>query len=509
MSFKPSFDRGGMYIYPWYIADLTATKDVKQIIGANVKEAFIYIKNDFFSGFHDYESADMIGKAVLEKTIEDTKFLNKSLAEIYKHSDKLMDFCDKIQSSHVENFSNKELFNLYEEYILKLRKLRMWGWVPVFIDGMYKNYLSELIMEKFKNFLADKQLEHKLGEYYSVLSSSDRKSEVQTEELARINLIIKLKKSTKILQDIENNIPYNELFAKYPQLSNVFSKHLNDYGWLTYAYSGPTMTSDYLLGAIRDNLSKGDIEGQRKKIIKHYSSIKIEKKKITNKLSLTEELKKLFHISSEFMFIKDYRKGIYQKSYVVMDKVIIEMAKRIKLSPREIKYLAIDEIRAIFSGEKIEYYRQEAKKRTEECCYFVKNGKIKIYSGPICQKFFKKITKSSKAKKENKNIKELKGSIAYGGKVEGIVKIVLTEKDVAKVREGDILVSSATNPNLIVAMKKAAAFVTDTGGITSHAAIVSRELKKPCVVGTFNATHVLKDGDRVEVDADNGIVRIL
>ena len=60
-----------------------------------------------------------------------------------------------------------------------------------------------------------------------------------------------------------------------------------------------------------------------------------------------------------------------------------------------------------------------------------------------------------------------------------------------------------------MAIKKAVAIVTDVGGITCHAAIVSREMKKPCVVGTKFATQVLKDGDMVEVDADKGVVRIL
>jgi pyruvate,water dikinase len=58
-------------------------------------------------------------------------------------------------------------------------------------------------------------------------------------------------------------------------------------------------------------------------------------------------------------------------------------------------------------------------------------------------------------------------------------------------------------------MKKAAAIVTDVGGITSHAAIVSRELQIPCVIGTGNATKIIKDGDRVEVDANNGFVKLL
>ena len=66
-----------------------------------------------------------------------------------------------------------------------------------------------------------------------------------------------------------------------------------------------------------------------------------------------------------------------------------------------------------------------------------------------------------------------------------------------------------TFPNFIPAMEKAAAFVTDEGGILCHAAIVARELKKPCVVGTNISTQILKDGDMIEVDADNGVVRIL
>lgn len=75
------------------------------------------------------------------------------------------------------------------------------------------------------------------------------------------------------------------------------------------------------------------------------------------------------------------------------------------------------------------------------------------------------------------------------------------------VREGDILVTPMTNPHMVPIMKKAAAFVTDEGGITCHAAILSREMKKPCIIGTKIATQVLKDGDRVEVDAEKGVVR--
>ena len=103
----------------------------------------------------------------------------------------------------------------------------------------------------------------------------------------------------------------------------------------------------------------------------------------------------------------------------------------------------------------------------------------------------------------------LTGSTAFGGKIRGRVTLVFERSDIDKVKDGDVLVTAMTTPNLISAMKKAAAFVTDEGGVTCHAAIVARELRKPCIISTKIATKVLKDGDIVEVDADKGVARII
>jgi len=110
---------------------------------------------------------------------------------------------------------------------------------------------------------------------------------------------------------------------------------------------------------------------------------------------------------------------------------------------------------------------------------------------------------------DGSEIKEIKGQIAYKGKIIGIVRIITSQKQISEFQEGEILVSPMTMPNYLSAIKKASAIVTDEGGITCHASIISRELKKACVIGTKIATQVLKNGDLVEVDADNGVVKIL
>ncbi|OGI14837.1 hypothetical protein A3K63_03955 [Candidatus Micrarchaeota archaeon RBG_16_49_10] len=100
----------------------------------------------------------------------------------------------------------------------------------------------------------------------------------------------------------------------------------------------------------------------------------------------------------------------------------------------------------------------------------------------------------------------LKGLAASPGVASGPVKIVKNPTHLEKIKEGDILVTKMTDPDYVPAMKRAAAIVTDEGGITSHAAIVSRELGTVCVVGTHDATEMLKDDQIITVDGRNGTV---
>lgn len=108
--------------------------------------------------------------------------------------------------------------------------------------------------------------------------------------------------------------------------------------------------------------------------------------------------------------------------------------------------------------------------------------------------------------KLEKNLTHFKGTPASKGKAIGKTKIVLSAKKIDKVDHDDILVSPMTTPDFVPAMHKASAIVTDEGGVLCHAAIIARELGKPCIVGTNIATKVLKDGDIIEVDADAGII---
>jgi pyruvate,water dikinase len=101
----------------------------------------------------------------------------------------------------------------------------------------------------------------------------------------------------------------------------------------------------------------------------------------------------------------------------------------------------------------------------------------------------------------------VRGLGASPGVASGRVRVLATPADGGKLLAGEILVAAMTSPDWVPVMRRAAAIITDAGGMTSHASIVSRELGIPCIVGTRTATHVLEDGSLVTVDASAGTVR--
>ena len=110
---------------------------------------------------------------------------------------------------------------------------------------------------------------------------------------------------------------------------------------------------------------------------------------------------------------------------------------------------------------------------------------------------------------ENEEQSELKGSCAFGGSVEGTVKIILKTSEFSKFNDGDILVTHMTTPKFTPILKKASGIITDEGGITCHASIIARELKIPCIIGVKSATKKLKNNMKIRMNADSGEIVVL
>ncbi|MDD5254200.1 MAG: phosphoenolpyruvate synthase [Candidatus Nanoarchaeia archaeon] len=189
-----------------------------------------------------------------------------------------------------------------------------------------------------------------------------------------------------------------------------------------------------------------------------------------------------------------------------MFKTDVNLKQTIKRNvPEDLKYkqiLSDHEIRALGEFAKIIEKHYEIPQDIE---YAVESGQIYIVqSRPITTLNKGEEREAEQVEKGAEKI--LKGLAASPGVASGKVKIVKDKDNLDKVEKGDILVTIMTTPDYVPAMKRAVAIITDEGGATAHAAIVSREMGIPCVVGTEKATHILKDDEIVTVDGTAGVV---
>jgi phosphohistidine swiveling domain-containing protein len=266
---------------------------------------------------------------------------------------------------------------------------------------------------------------------------------------------------------------------------------LDKYFWLDQGYIGRGLTENQL-EEIRKEKKQDD-------------EVSLPVNELLRELNLSEEEDRVFFVSREIITTKSLRADSRQFLHVVINKLTDILAQRWDIEPKYVETMYAYEITKVLRG--LSNVPSNLENRWSHSVFLRKQDKTcyEMLEGEKADKFIV----SNVIKEKTSGHKQVEGQTAQPGKVSGIARLVFGPQHNNKVKDGDIVISTATSPQLLPAMRKAAAFVTDVGGITSHAAIVARELKKPCVVGTQSATKIFKDGDLVEVDADNGVVRIL
>lgn len=263
------------------------------------------------------------------------------------------------------------------------------------------------------------------------------------------------------------------------------------YYWLIHDYLGDVIDEKYIKKKITE------LRGGHGHLVKQYRDAMVRVKKIKEiKKSLTPVALAKVNLVQEMLYMYNERKK--------------EVANQVNIFIKEVflyKYpeISIKTLKQIFQAspdELLQLLREDFKIAHQDSnirkVYLVKDGIIKRGSN----KYFDLVSGCVR-----NNI--LKGLAASPGKISGRVNMVLNVSHINKFKKGDILVAPFTNVNYLPIMGQARAILTETGGMTSHAAIISRELKIPSIVGIKNLLNSLRDGDIIEVDADRGIVKVV
>ncbi|MBI4994791.1 hypothetical protein HZC21_04085 [Candidatus Peregrinibacteria bacterium] len=274
------------------------------------------------------------------------------------------------------------------------------------------------------------------------------------------------------------------------------NEHVKKYFWINNSYLDSVVLSEKFF---KDRLA------EMNKTNNFILQSKRDRQKYLKKYKLSSQVKKISNRLGYCIYWQDERKGRIFKANHYIKLFLEEFSCRYNLPLSYLEQYWCWELPDLLRGQKVSVSEMENRLK-EQAGYMIA---AKERNDVITSKEFVKNVRPILQTRVANNVKEIKGMCVNTGSglVSGKAKILLDHHDFGKMKNGDVLVAPMTSPEYILAMRKAVAVVTDAGGMTCHAAIVSRELGVPCIVGTKIATRVLKDGDLVEIDANNGIVR--
>lgn len=404
----------------------------------------------------------------------------------------------------LSKLSNSKLFSLLKKFAEMQSKEYAYGSALPILDFSNFSFVEGNLSRYLKSVVSSKDYQ----EYYSTFTEPLRNSFAQDQEEDLLKLMSEFWSDKKWLNDMKK-VDLPTIQKKYPKFYNKLSKHAQKHGWIYYVYMGPAFSEREFYGFVVDAVIKGvDPKKRLSELTKKRKDIKNKRQEYIKKLKPQGLDKFVLEIAAEVVWAKPRRKDYQSRSYYHVEKLCKEIARRLYVSLDQIRSCPFDVIEKALNGKKVDWSVTSTIKNIHACLPN-DDGTVTILTGKEAEQFSQKTVKRTESKVDLTKVKELSGATACPGKAIGTVKIINVPEDMVKMNQGDILVSTATTPSVVPAMKKAAAILTDEGGLTCHAAIVSREMGTPCIVGLKIVTKFVKDGDRIEVDASRGVIKKL
>lgn len=515
--------------HKWYIqgfnscANFISHASESGIVGCNkylgygyTKKLFIF-KKDYLEYHYLENDFENIGTEFLKRFLENNNYLN----EVREKDDKLNAEAKELwkeielgKKNGLDKLNKKQALELYKKAWEAYHKSVDVGHV---IEGI-SFVLEPMLKKKLEKALSMDRHDKMFRAIFNDLMQPSKASFINDEHLEILEITKEVLENEKTLELFNrNNINVDQIFAELgninQEIKQKLTKHAKKffYNQLNYYHVQSLTETDYLEEIKRLIQENSDINKKIEDEKNSYSRNNKKRAEIIGEYQFNDEIKSLIKLSVDTLHWQDDRKKFILSGVYYVGMMLDVLAKLYDIPLDMLKrYDAFDITEELLENFN-EKYKEDAKKRMDKyIIYYEKQGegkdvsiKTKIIVGDEFDEFMKIY---------NETILEhndLHGTCASPGKISGVVHICKTKEDIEKFKEGKILVAAMTRPEFVPAMRKAAAIVTDEGGITCHAAIVSRELGKPCVIGTKVATKVLNDGQYVDVNANHGIVKVV
>lgn len=486
LSQKEWYEQGGaslqLYIsYPWYVCSNL------KIRGKTIPLKFTlcwFLKDSFMDIYILKESLQSVAEYYYAKQRRNPHFIQS----LYGHWKKryVMPYLrlkTVLFHDDFSHYSHTALLKLFTKFSACYRSV--WH-EAIFLDAF--DYYGDTLLQKF----ISEEGREMPPEALQILLAPPFPSFLQNQQLTLLSIAEKIKQTGSKNLTTFKKLPW---FAKaLYRLEEVYHWLHNDYASIEY------LNTAYFYKELKALLKNQKRYEKLNGIKRELRKMGAEKKGLYQKYGFSKKLRDAVEFLSFLPSFRDARKSCNQMAGNILRKFAEEFAKRSGLPCEDIELLMHWDIDTSLFNDPL----RVIKKITG-----AKKGRFYIVRRETT---FDALT-GSDAQKLNTHMKSLieksdtlTGNTAYPGIATGIVKIIKDKRDFGKMKKGDILVAPNTRPEYLPLMKLASAVVSVEGGLTCHSAIVSRELKIPCIVGAQGATTLLKDGDTVKIDAHKGSI---
>ncbi|MFC1663439.1 PEP-utilizing enzyme [Patescibacteria group bacterium] len=361
------------------------------------------------------------------------------------------------------------------------------------------DWFEDMIARETKKKLNQTELPEIVG----YLAAPVTASAVNNAHESLLRVAIDIKQYPVIWQLLINNKTKEayKRIQKHKRLCRVLQRHADKYHWIENNYTPrPPLSVINFLQMIAECARQGNnIKTELRAAQRLYRQHREDKRRCINRLQLGKRTIATIRLSDLMTEIHDFRKESVLRMNGFLDSVLKEVARRTGVGYKLLLFATTNEINSLLLGIKVSPAIFRSRKMGN-AFFFTPNSTFVILSKEIPTFRHENFIPSKK------KFKELRGVVASRGRAAGVVRVIYSGNQLKKFKKGEILVVNNTTPEFVPAMKKAVAIITEQGGLTTHAAIISRELGVPCVIGVTSVTDILKSGDRVKVDANKGRV---
>ncbi len=461
----------------WYVQGFSAVPlflSTAAISGTFMKRYLGFGYRHFLFSYHDgygemaYDPVDFkhVWRMVKRRLKTDPAYLKKVKALYFRNLRRYQPFLKKLQPAILARISDQELITIFQQLIHAqvdyVGVAHIIDAIGMEIEGELRQHLGRELPPSARS---------RFNEIFSALITPSRPSFVSQEEQA----LLAIRGGAKNRAALE--------------------RHAAKYFWLQNSYAGPK------------NMTAADFKKRLIILRREKTKAVLIKTKIKLPFRLSSELRALRAITDYCAVWQDERKALIFKNISYTGFVLKELARRTGKPMEYFCYLSLSEVQSLQSLTDLKRMVKILKERKRGCLIVIYGMTDKVISGRDYKRLLK--GRHRLVKQQDLVAQELHGTVANIGTASGTVRIIKNLASLKDFAVGDILVASMTRPEFMPAIKKAAAIITDEGGVTCHAAIIARELNIPTIIGTRIATQVLKDGMKVEVRANHGIISIL